>query len=84
MADSLSDRHFETFRRVLPGRKVQNRKDSALHSEEYATAVVDMEGNPVVPLSVEDLLQELLMELRTTNVHLAALTGLGVSLADRS
>ncbi len=47
MAESLNDRFFEAFRRVSPGRKVVNRKDVALHSEEYAIAVIGTDGQSV-------------------------------------
>lgn len=82
MAESLSDRQFETYRRVSPGRLIRNRGDAARHKEEYATAVVGIDGSPVVPYVLEDLMEMLLLEQRRTNLLLEMLTGQEVSLSD--
>lgn len=83
MAESLGDRQFESARRVRPGRLVPNRRSAShvLHSEEYATAVVDADGKPLA-LAIENLLEAILMEQRRTNALLQALTGQEVTIAD--
>lgn len=62
-SERLTDRQFETLRRVQPDRLAPNRGGSQYHYEEYATAVVDPDGNPIVS-PVEQLLLELIIEVR--------------------
>ena len=71
MAESLSDRHFESYRRVLPRRLVWNRDQLARHHEEYAQAVVDKDGGPIGK-TTEELLSEVLLELRSLRMGLIA------------
>ncbi len=81
--DSLSDRQFETLRRVAPERRVPNRQGDGQHREEYATAIVgvDAGGNPITISSVDvgQLLrqQTLLMQEQSLLLLLIA-TQLGV------
>jgi hypothetical protein len=44
---SLSSRQFGTHRRVRPGRVVPDER-GVLQHEEYATAVVGLDGEPIV------------------------------------
>lgn len=74
MTDSLSDRTFESFRRVAPERRVSNRQGDGQHREEYAQAVVgiDLGGSPQ-PLAgpnVGQLLQQLVFLQQETNLLL--------------
>jgi hypothetical protein len=70
-SESLTDRQFEAFRRVQPGRKVKNRKSpETTHSEEYAIAVVDTEGQPVA-VDAGQLLRQLVLLQSETNLMLS-------------
>ena len=81
MAESLSDRHFESYRRVQPGRLAPNRLGGGQHHEEYAQAVVGIDGEPVA-LTTEQMLLALLWETRRTNMLLQLLTGKEVTIGD--
>ncbi len=84
MPDSLSDRQFETLRRVAPERRVPNRDGVGQHREEYATAVVGIDpgGNPItIAGSSGQLLQQMVLLIQETNLILLAMaTQMGVSL----
>ena len=77
---SLNDRQYQAFRRVRPGRQISE-ADGSRHAEQYATAVSDADGNPVIA-DVPTLLRELILETRRTNLFLQMLTGQEVVLAD--
>ncbi len=82
MAESLGDRQFESFRRVQPGRVVKNRTGEASHHEEYAIAVVGVDGESL-PLTTEQLLGQLVLEQRLTNLLLTKIADMeGVTIAD--
>ena len=72
MAESLSDRQFESYRRIAPDRVVKNRKDPGFHSEEYAQAVVGVDGLSI-DIRVLELLHQLLDSQRVTNIILQAI-----------
>ena len=77
---SLTDRTFQSYRRVRPGR-ITDDPDKARHPEEYAVAVTSADGTPIVA-DVPILLQAILLELQRMNVQLASLSGQEVSLSD--
>ena len=77
---SLTDRQYQAFRRVRPGRSVSE-ADGSRHAEQYATAVVDPDGLPVVA-DIPLLLSQMLLELRRLNLQLALLSGVEVGLSD--
>ena len=81
MAESLSDREFESKRRVRPDRLVRNRTGGGQHHEEYAVAVVDEDGQPL-GVTTSEVLLSLLWETRRTNMLLQLLTGKEVTIGD--
>ena len=84
---SLTDRQFQTIRQVRPGRKTKDRidpeadKPQPKHPEEYAVAVADADGNPIIG-KLPALIELLVGELRRTNKLLEVLTGEEIDLSE--
>lgn len=60
---ALSDRQYQSARRVRPGRVVTDERLGTKHAEEYATAVVGPDGE-TLGRTQEELMDELIHQVK--------------------
>lgn len=77
---ALTDRQFQSYRRVRPGAKDIDDDGVAKHAQ-YAQAVVGADGTPLVA-DLPDLITLLILEQRRTNRLLELAFGTEVSIDD--